>query len=271
MGGTASGAVVGNVVQIEREGSIATLRLNRPECLNALNVELSQALLAALRRANEDKDVRAVILTGAGRGFCAGGDLALLREMRERGDATALNAILQAGKEIVLLMASMHVPVIAAVNGPAAGGGMNLALACDLRIASEDASLGQSFAKIGLFPDWGGTHLLPRLVGPSKAAELFYTAEMIPAAEAFRLGLVNQVVPGARLAEDSRIVAGRLAAAPLGVVRAIRETVFGSNRAALERALDLENQIQKKCFEAKDSAEGLRAFFEKRKPKFQGM
>lgn len=265
-----SGAAVGDVLQMEREGSITTLRLNRPERLNALNVELSRTLLAGLRRIDKDQSVRAVVLTGAGRGFCAGGDLVFLRKVRHSGDAAELDAILHAGKEIALTLASLRVPVIASVNGPAAGGGMNLALACDLRIASQNASFGQSFAKVGLFPDWGGTYFLPRLVGPSKAAELFYTAEMIPASEALRLGIVNHVVAADRLAEESHAMATRLADAPPGVVRAMRESVFGRSRAALERALDFENQTQRNCFETQDSAEGLRAFFEKRRAKFQG-
>ena len=253
-----------------REGGIATITLNRPEKLNALHMELATALLGALRRAGEDDDVRCVVLTGAGRAFCAGGDLGLLRDARLRNAGHELEGLLRAGGEIVLAIADMPKPVLAAVNGPAAGAGMNIALACDLRIASDQASFGQNFAKVGLFPDFGGTWLLPRLVGPARAAEMFYTGEMITAAEAERIGVVNRVVPHDRLAEETRALATRLAAAPPVAVRAVKEALFGAHRAELERALEAESEQQVKCLLSEDCAEGLNAFFEKRPPRFRG-
>jgi enoyl-CoA hydratase/carnithine racemase len=247
-----------------REGSVATLTLNRPERLNALNVGLSTALADSLARIAEDRDVRVIVLTGAGRGFCAGGDLGVIRDARERGAARELEPLLRAGMQIVVRMRTTPKPVIAAVNGAAAGGGMNI------RIASEEATFGQSFARVGLFPDYGGTYLLPRLVGTSCAAEMFYTGEMIDARTAERLGLVNHVVAPNRLAAETRALAERLAQAPPLAARAIKQVLFGNDLAELERALEFEVETQMKCLLSKDCEEGIRAFFEKRPPRFQG-
>ncbi len=191
----ASGSSFAPLVLESRRGSVSTITLNRADRLNALNSALGQALLDALSGAMHDNAVRAVVLTGAGRGFCAGGDVDLLRKAREREDVTEVEALLKLGKRIILAIATMPKPVIAAINGPAAGAGANLALACTTRIASEQASFIQSFAKIGVFPDFGGTYFLPRLVGPSLAMELMLTAETVSAADALRIGLVSRVVP----------------------------------------------------------------------------
>ncbi len=263
-------ARAGSLVLEERAGNVLTLRLNRPERLNALNVELGEAILAALRRVAGDESVRCVVLTGAGRGFCAGGDLALLRDVRSRNAMHELEALLRAGKDIVLTMATMPKPVLAAVNGPAAGGGMNLALACDLRIASEMASFGEAFAQVGLFPDFGGMYFLPRLVGIARAAELFYTGEMISAAEAARMGIVNHVVSPEKFEAETRALAERLAAAPPLAMRAVKHVLVGSQRAELEAVLDEEIRRQAVCFASEDCAEALDAFFAKRKPQYRG-
>jgi len=254
----------------EREAAVLTLVMNRPDRLNALNVELGAALLTGLRRAAEDESVRAVVLTGAGRAFCAGGDLVVMRDARMRNAGSELEDLLGAGREIVLAIHDMPKPILAVVNGPAAGAGMNLALACDLRIASDQASFGQNFARVGLFPDFGGTWLLPRLVGSGRAVEMFYTGEMISAAEAERIGVVNRVVPHDRLAEQARALAERLASAPPLAVRATKQVLFGSNREELVLALEFEIRKQVECFLSEDCAEGLKAFFEKRPPRFRG-
>ena len=253
-----------------REGAVVTLTLNRPDRLNALNVELGAALVAALRRVGEDDSVRVVVLTGAGRAFCAGGDVGQIREARARNAGHELEALLRGGKEIVLTICGMPKPVLAAVNGPAAGAGMNLALACDLRMASDAAMFGQNFAKVGLFPDFGGTYFLPRLAGTGQAAELFYTGEMIPAAEALRIGVVNRVVAAEKFAEEVRATAARLAAAPPLAMRAMKRSLFGATLEELARVLEEEIEQQVKCFNSEDGAEGLNAFFEKRKPVFKG-
>jgi 2-(1,2-epoxy-1,2-dihydrophenyl)acetyl-CoA isomerase len=253
-----------------RDGAVLTLTMNRPDRLNPLGTELATALVQALQRGSEDTGVRAIVLTGSGRGFCSGGDLALLRDARTRSAADDLKGLLHAGSEIVLTMGLMPKPVIAAVNGPAAGAGMNLALACDIRIASDRATFAQSFARVGLVPDFGGTWLLPRLVGPGRAAELFMTADTLNAEEAQRMGIVDHVVPHGSLAQEAAAMAARLAAAPPLVVRAIKLMLNGSHIEEMRSALRNEEKHQEECFRSEDCAEGLNAFFEKRAPNFRG-
>lgn len=253
-----------------RREAVSTLTLNRPERLNALDAALGQALLDALARVGQDDQVRAVVVTGAGRAFCAGGDVNLLRKARESEDAGELEALLKIGKQIVLAIARMPKPVIAAVNGPAAGAGANLALCCNVRIASELASFTQSFAKLGLFPDFGGTYFLPRLAGPAVATRLMISAETVNAAEALRIGLVSRVVPADRLEEETASLAGGLAAAPPIVVRGVKQTLLIEDCEQLEKALDEEIRWQITCFRSEDCREGIRAFFEKRLPRFRG-
>jgi len=253
-----------------RRDVVTTLTLNRPERLNALNSELGQALVHSLVRIAKDVSVRAIIVTGAGRGFCAGGDIEVLRRSREREDVTEVENLLKLGKQIVLAIATMPKPVIAAVNGPAAGAGANLALACTARIASEEATFTQSFAKIGLFPDFGGTYFLPRLIGPSLASELFLSAETVGAAEALKIGMVSHVVAPDRLETEALLFAARLAAAPPLVARGVKQTISLEDRDKLERALDEEIRWQITCFRSQDCLEGLRAFLEKRPARFTG-
>jgi 2-(1,2-epoxy-1,2-dihydrophenyl)acetyl-CoA isomerase len=258
------------VVLEERKGNVSVIRLNRPDRLNALNIELGRGLVHALLHASQDASVRAVVLTGAGRGFCAGGDLELLRDLRKRNASDELKPLLEAGKEICLAIATMTKPVIAAVNGPAAGGGMNLALAADMRIASEQASFAESFVKIGLYPDFGGTYFLPRIVGPALSAELFYTAETLSADDALRLGIVNRVFPEDKFEEETQKIVDVLAGAPTVALRDVKRTIVGDDRKNLEAKLDEEIRLQIHCFQSEDCLEGLNAFFEKRKPNFKG-
>jgi 2-(1,2-epoxy-1,2-dihydrophenyl)acetyl-CoA isomerase len=260
----------GPVVLEERKGSVATIRMNRPERLNALNIELGRGLVHALLRASQDHSVRAVVVTGAGRGFCAGGDLELLRDLRKRNASDELKVLLETGKEMCLAIATMTKPVIAAVNGPAAGGGLNLALAADMRIASDQASFAESFARVGLYPDFGGTYFLPRIVGPALAAELFYTAETLSAEDALRLGIVNRVFPAAKFEEETQKIVEVLAGAPTVALRDVKRTIVGDDRKNLETKLDEEIRLQIHCFQSEDCMEGLNAFFEKRKPNFKG-
>lgn len=252
-----------------REG-VLTLRMNRPEKLNALNPELGEALASGVERGAANPAVRAMIITGEGRAFCSGGDLAMIKAFRDAGRTRELEPLLAAGTKLILALRTTEKPVIAAVNGPAAGAGMNVALACDIRIASEDAMFGQNFAKVGLFPDYGGTYLLPRLVGEARAAWMFYTGQMISAQEALRMGAVDRVVPQAEVMPAAEALATQIAAGPPLAVRAVKRTLFGSQRAELERALDAEAQQQAICFASEDCTEGIRAFFEKRAPKFAG-
>jgi 2-(1,2-epoxy-1,2-dihydrophenyl)acetyl-CoA isomerase len=254
----------------ERSDAVLTLCLNRPEKLNALNPDLARALVQSLLRAGDDKSVRAVVLTGAGRGFCAGGDIDYIRDARMRHSVHDFQALLTAGKEVCLAIASMPKLVIAAVNGPAAGGGMSLAMACDLRIASDQAMFKQAFAQLGLYPDLGATFFLPRLVGLSRASEFFYTSERLSAAEACRIGIVCRVHPQDTFEEETRKLAEQMAAGPPLAYRDVKRTMISEARAQLEATIDEENRLQIHCFLSEDCAEGLAAFTEKRQPNFRG-
>ena len=223
-------------VLVEIVGGIGTLTMNRPEKLNAFDVDACQDLIEALRMLAGSDAVRVIVLTGAGRAFCAGADLSVLGK-----DGPALVA---AGKEIALIIRSAPKPVLAAVNGPAAGGGANLALACDYRLASEQASIGQVFHKLGLVPDWGGSFFLPRLVGISKALELVWSARMVPAAEAAQLGLFDRVVPPADLAAETKRLAETWAAMTPLAVRKAKELLYRSDASSLVAMLDLEIEEQ---------------------------
>lgn len=258
------------VLEIRRQESIATLVLNRPERLNALNLELGRALATALKQLADDPGVRVVVLTGAGRGFCAGGDLREMQELRRNGTGVPLRPLVEAGKEIVLTIRRMPKPVLASVNGAAAGAGANLALACDLRWASDQASFAESFTHVGLHPDFGGTYFLPRLAGVARAAELIYLGEIIDARTAERLGMVNRVVPHQRLEEETRRLASKLAARPPLAVALAKQALFQRLEPDLEAMLDYEIAAQEKCFASADALEGFNAFLEKRPPVFRG-
>ena len=258
-----------SLVLDRRENGVAFLTLNRPDRLNALNKDLAVALNAALTSISSDKHVSIVVLTGAGRAFCAGGDLAVIGKGHQDDDMAELEPLLRSGMQSVLKMRTMRQPVIAAVNGAAAGAGMNIALAADLRIASEAATFGQNFVNVGLFPDFGGTYFLPEIVGPAKAAEMFYTGEMIDAKTALDLGIVNRVVPAAELESTAKALARKLADGPHVAIQAVKQALYGNKRDALVEALEHEVEQQMKCFRSKDCGEGVRAFLEKRKPKFE--
>lgn len=265
---------VGSVLGVDRSGGVLTLTLNRPERLNSLDDALLSALLEGLRTAQEDAAVRAVVITGAGRGFCAGADLTQTT-MRgggagAGGAGTAVRAHLQEHyRPLITGIRELEKPVVAAVNGVAAGAGMSLALACDLRIAAESASFLQAFVRIGLVPDAGSTYFLPRLVGTAKAMELAMLGERISAAEALSVGLVNRVVPDASLAAETAALAGRLAEGPrsLGL---IKRAVYLSSESDLRTQLAHEEDLQALAAGTADFAEGVAAFLEKRPARFTG-
>jgi 2-(1,2-epoxy-1,2-dihydrophenyl)acetyl-CoA isomerase len=254
-------------LRVEVDGPVATLTLDRPEALNALTVPVKVALREALESLDRDHAVRVVILTGAGRAFCAGQDLA----EREQPDAAPLEVeVRERYNPIIRAIRSMGQPVIAAVNGVAAGAGASLALACDLRIAAEEARFVLAFGRIGLVPDSGATWFLPRLVGSAKAAELALIGEGVDAAEALRLGLVSAVVPADRLMDEARALAARIAA---GAPLALALTKAALQRAMtidLDEALEGEAKLQGIAGASADHAEGLAAFREKRPPRFSG-
>ncbi len=270
MSATTTQQATGPLVLEERTGTVLTLRLNRPEKLNALNPGMCRALVHGLLRASEDRSVRAVVLTGAGRGFCSGGDIDFMRDVRSRAAISEFKEMLEIGKEICLAIVSMPKLVIAAVNGPAAGGGLSLALACDLRIASDQSMFTQAFGHLGLYPDFGATFFLPRLVGLSRASELFYTAEKLTAEEARRIGIVASVFPKDSFEEETRKLAERVAAGPPLAFRDVKRTMIGDAHKELTDAIDEENRLQVHCFLSDDCAEGLAAYAEKRPPNFRG-
>jgi enoyl-CoA hydratase/carnithine racemase len=252
------------------DDGIGTITLNRPEKLNALSNELSQELADAVQRIAGDTRVRAVIVTGAGRAFCAGGDIESMRKHAELQDWTAIREIIQAGATIVETLQTMPKPTIAAVNGVAAGAGGSLALACDFRIASESASFGLVFSRIGLHPDWGGTYFLPRIVGTAKALELILSGDIIDAGESARLGIFNRVTDAGHLLSTAREYAVTFAAkAPLTLALA-RQAVHNSINMSLKDVLALEIENQLRIFPTADAQEGINAFLEKRRPVFSG-
>ncbi len=254
-------------LRFDVEDGVATITLDRPDALNALTVASKRELLAAFERVAADPGVRAVVLTGAGRAFCSGQDL----KERLAPDAARLDVELRERyNPIIRSMRSLDRPIVAAVNGVAAGAGASLAFAADLRIAAEGASFLLAFGRVGLVPDSGATWLLPRLVGPAKAAELALLAEPLGAAEAERLGLVMRVVPGDRLLEEARAVALRLAGlAPRSLALTKRALEAGWS-STLDEALELEARFQGEAGSTTDHAEGLAAFLEKRPPRFTG-
>lgn len=255
-------------VLVDVDGPVATVTLNRPEKLNSFVGSMRDEIGSALETLGADESVRSVIVTGAGRAFCAGADLKYLTHLIETRNLDEATALVEAGRRVITAIRSMPKPVIAAINGPAAGGGANLALACDLRLASDRASIGQTFNRIGLHPDWGGTYHVPRLVGPARAAELFFFAEMIPAEEAERIGLVNRVVAHDELMPLAREWAGRLAAKPALPMRRAKRAIQMSFACSLDEMLDYETASQVECFGSADALEGVRAFVEKRAPRF---
>lgn len=256
-------------VLLDRSEGIGTLTLNRPEKLNAFAGRMRQEIAEGLDALERDDTVRVIVITGAGRGFCAGGDVSYMGELVERRDVESMAALVDAGRHVVMTIRQSRKPVIASINGVAAGGGANLALACDLRIASEHASLGQTFNRIGLHPDWGGTYFLPRLVGPAKALELFWLADMVDARECERLGLFNKVVPHAALPDATRAWAHTLADKPGLAIALAKRAVYESPDRTLPQMLDYELDAQLQCFESGDASEGIRAFSEKRAARFQ--
>jgi len=243
--------------------AVATITLNRPEKLNALIGTMREDLLDALRSAENDPDTRVVVITGAGRAFCAGGDVDFMSGLQQRGDLAAFRALLDAGSEVILEIASMTKPVIAAVNGVAAGAGCNLALACDYRIVSDAAKFSESFIRIGLHPDWGGTWLLPRLVGRSRAFELCATGRAVDAAEALAIGMADRVVPAAELAAETEKLAQTFAAASPVALAGIKRAMKVSESNDLATQLELEAEHQMECFQSEEAKTRIAAFARK--------
>lgn len=247
---------------------IGTITLNRPDVMNAFGGTMREDLLARLEQAEQDPAVRCVIITGAGNTFCAGGDIASMVEMQAKNDASILKQRMTLGGKVVQFIRHMSKPVIAAINGAAAGAGMNLALACDIRYGSDRTRFAESFVKIGLVPDWGGHYLLTQLVGTSRALELIMTGDRIDAEEAYRLGIINRVFPHDSFQQEVRNFAQRLADGPTETLAQIKRGVYVGATGTLAETLAHEEQAQGTVFLSADAREGMRAFLEKRSPQF---
>lgn len=255
-------------VLYERRGTVGVLTLNRPEKLNALTHAMGAALQDTVQAINADSSVRAVVLCGQGRAFSAGGDLAFLRANAARSYAENQRGM-RAFYAQFLSVRQIEVPTIAALQGRATGAGLMLALACDLRVAEEEAKVSANFVRVGLNPGMGGTYLLERLIGPSRAAELIYTGRDVLMGEALAIGLVNHVVQADRLLETALALAERIAAnAPIALKLA--KAMMSDESRTLEQALDREADGQATCFTSADLLEGIMAIDERRMPQFEG-
>jgi len=250
-------------------GGVTRIVLNRPESFNALDPRTFGELLDAVEMAGDDRDTRVVVLTGAGKAFCAGGDMKRMQEGTGLEPSDQRDEIRQ-NHRIVKKIHEMEKPVIASVNGVAVGAGCDLVLACDLRIASEKARFGEVFANVGLVPDAGGTYFLPRLIGPAKACELIFTGRIIDAREAERIGLVNRVVPHEDLEKETDALAGQLADGPPLAIGMAKTGIWRGLQMDLSSELEYEAYAQSILMKTQDYEEGVRAFSEKRKPCFQG-
>lgn len=250
----------------EKQNGVATITLNRPQALNAFVPQMNKEVLEALRDGERDKEVRCFMITGAGRAFCAGQDL----KGRTPGQKGSLGASLREKyNPMIRQLRQMEKIVVAAVNGVAAGAGCNFALACDLRVASEEAKFIQSFVRVGLAPDSGGSFVLPRLVGLSKALELLLLGDTLDANEARRIGLVARVFPAPDFAASAQEIAERIAKAPRGI-GLVKRAVNHANLANLEADLEYEAHLQEIAGRSADYDEGVKAFLEKRTPVFTG-
>lgn len=263
--------VITSGVRVEHRGAVAVLTLNRPDVLNALSVSMATALAETIEAESRDAKTRVIVITGAGRAFSSGGDIAFMKDVVDRGARFEdFRPLVGGGPPVVRAIMRSEKPVLAAVNGVAAGGGMSLALACDVRWAAEGARFGQSFVRIGLHPDWGAVYTLPRLVGMARALELMWTGDLIDAGEAQRIGIVSRVVPAESLLPEILGFAERLAHGPAVAIAEIKHSVRESLASSLEEALARELTVQERCWETADAKEGFRAFLEKREARFEG-
>lgn len=249
------------------ENGICTLTLNRPEKFNSFNREMALAVQAALDEAHNNDDIRCVVLTGAGKAFCAGQDLA---EATDPQGPELEDIVAQHYNPIILRIRQLEKPVIAVVNGVAAGAGANIALACDIVLAAQSAAFIQAFSKIGLIPDSGGTYFLPRLIGLQRAAALMMTGDKITAAEAEQMGMIYRAVPDAQLAPIAAELATTLAQMPTVALGLTKRALNKTFQHTLQAQLELEKDMQTKAGTTEDFKEGVNAFLEKRKPAFQG-
>jgi 2-(1,2-epoxy-1,2-dihydrophenyl)acetyl-CoA isomerase len=259
-----------DVLLIDRTDGVATLTMNRPESMNSLSTELKDALVTALADVAADSSVRAVILTGSGRGFCVGQDLSEHVQLLEAGDPAPLSTVVEHYNPIALSLAQMPKPVIAAVNGTAAGAGASFSFACDFRIVSEEAKFLLAFANVGLALDSGASWTLPRLIGAGRALELSLLARPITAQQAQQYGLVTQLLPADQVLPAAQQLAAQLAAGPTVAYAGIKNAIHYAATATFEQALDNEAVLQAAAGATEDHKAATAAFVAKQKPVFQG-
>lgn len=258
-------------IEVDRAGTVLRVTLDRPDKLNALTRVMSDELVEAFTGARDDDGVRAVLLTGAGRGFCAGQDLTEFGDAYRGGGRPDIEEHLERTyHRLIPLIVELPKPVVCAVNGVAAGAGLSLAVACDIRVAGEQARFTQAFVKIGLVPDSGGTWLLPRVVGAARALELSMTGELIDAATALRIGLVSRVVADDTLAKEAGELAATLASLPTAAIGEAKRLIRDAAAGDLQSALRAEAAAQARMGQTADHLEGVTAFAEKREPRFEG-
>lgn len=255
------------VVIVEKNKGIATITMNRAKTMNSLHPLLMEGLVQGLLDAQEDSEIRVIVLTGSGKAFCAGGDLPYIETIKDPFEG---RKYIVKGGSITSTIMSIKKPVIAMVNGVAAGAGFNIMLACDIIFCAKSARFAQSFAKVGLIPDCGGTYLLPRVVGLHKAKELMYTAKLIKSDEALRLGLVNKVVEDDELIDVTYKFAEEMVSSAPIALGFIKDILNQSDGLTLENVLELEADLQSLCLLTEDNKEGVKAFKEKRAPQFKG-
>lgn len=256
-----------DTILLERQDKLAVLKLNRPNVFNSFNREMSLALQSNLDELEKDENVRAIVLTGMGKAFCAGQDLA---EASDPNGPSLQIILSEHYNPIILKIRNIRKPIIAAVNGVAAGAGANIALACDIVVASEHASFIQAFSKIGLIPDSAGTFFLPRLIGFQKATALAMTGDKVSAEEAERIGMIYKVIQGASFFDEALKLALKLSEMPTYALGLIKEAMNNSMTNDLEQQLALEEKLQIQAGQSEDFKEGVAAFIEKRTPVFKG-
>lgn len=252
------------LVKTKESKGVFHIILNRPEKLNVFIEPMREELSSIFDSLHERDDLRVCVLTGAGRGFCAGGDIKVMEEIIAKNDFERIQTFLKWGKKIVSAIRGLNIPVIAAINGPAAGAGMNLALACDYRIASNKATFGQTFINIGLLPDWGGSYFLPRLVSTSRALEMCWTGRIIEAHEAQTLGLIDRLVPEADLEGTVNDFCADIIAKPKKVVGLVKKGIYEGQRSNLNSMLAYEEAAQDECIRTGEAEKGMQRFLEER-------
>lgn len=258
-------------VILEKKEGIALLTMNRPERMNAFNDKMEEEFVLALQDVEKDEEVRVLIVTGAGRAFCAGADVARMeREERRVRGAEEIRRGFKNIQAIILGLQRLEKPTIAMINGAAVGGGFDLACACDLRIGSENARFMVAFTRIGLFPGWGGTWLYPRIIGIPKAAEMLFTGDFMEAKDAERYGLLNKLVPAAELEKETMSLARRIADGPPIAIRLAKMQLYKGLGMDLETALKVAAAMETITLTSEDHQEGVTAFKEKRKPQYKG-